>query len=45
MADFEQLGNLLSLCREIAGARHILQKFEKFEKTTRVKFRLMILHF
>jgi hypothetical protein len=28
----KQLGNLLSLCREIAGARDILQKFENFEK-------------
>jgi hypothetical protein len=40
--EFEQLGNLLSLCREIAGARDILQKFEN---TTRVEFQLMILHF
>jgi hypothetical protein len=38
----KQLGNLLSLCREIAGARDILQKFEK---TTRVEFQLMIWHF
>jgi hypothetical protein len=38
----QQLGNLLSMCRDIAGARDILQKFEK---TTRVKFQLMILHF
>ena len=28
----EQLGNLLSLCREIAGARDILQKFEYLKK-------------
>jgi hypothetical protein len=28
----EQLGNLLSLCREIAGARDILQKFENLKK-------------
>jgi hypothetical protein len=65
---WEQLGNLLSLCREIAGARDILlwietagkfvvavqrnwwrtryfTKIRKFEKTTRVKFQLMILHF
>ena len=41
----EQLGNLLSLCREIAGARDILQKFENLKKTTRVEFQLMILHF
>jgi hypothetical protein len=33
----KQLGNLLSLCREIAGARDILQKFENLKKTTRVK--------
>jgi hypothetical protein len=26
---FKQLGNLLSLCREIAGPRDILQKIEK----------------
>jgi hypothetical protein len=25
----QQLGNLLSLCREFAGARDILQKFKK----------------
>jgi uncharacterized protein Yka (UPF0111/DUF47 family) len=29
---YEQLGNLLSLCREIAGARDILQKFENLKK-------------
>jgi hypothetical protein len=28
----EQLGNLLSLCREIAGANGILQKFENLKK-------------
>jgi hypothetical protein len=28
----EQLGNLLLLCREIAGARDILQKFENLKK-------------
>ena len=28
----KQLGNLLSLCREIAGARDILQKFENLKK-------------
>jgi hypothetical protein len=28
----EQLGNLLSLCREIAGARDILLKFENLKK-------------
>jgi hypothetical protein len=28
----EQLGNLLPLCREIAGARDILQKFENLKK-------------
>jgi hypothetical protein len=32
--DFQQLGNLLSLCREIAGARDILQKFENLKKHT-----------
>jgi hypothetical protein len=42
LTSWKQLGNLLSLCREIAGARDILRKFEK---TTRVKFQLMILHF
>jgi hypothetical protein len=31
----EQLENLLTLCRKIAGTSDIL---EKFEKTTRVKF-------
>ena len=41
----KELGNLLSLCREIAGARDILQKFENLKKTTRVEFQLMILHF
>jgi hypothetical protein len=30
--DNQQLGNLLSLCREIAGARDILQKFENLKK-------------
>jgi hypothetical protein len=30
--EIEQLGNLLSLCREIAGARDILQKFENLKK-------------
>jgi hypothetical protein len=29
---WEQLGNLLSLCREIAGARDILQKFDNLKK-------------
>jgi hypothetical protein len=29
---WQQLGNLLSLCREIAGARDILQKFENLKK-------------
>jgi hypothetical protein len=28
----QQLGNLLPLCREIAGARDILQKFENLKK-------------
>jgi hypothetical protein len=41
----QQLGNLLSLCIEFAGARDILQKLKKFKKTTRVKFQLLILHF
>ena len=41
----KQQGNLLPLCREIAGARDILQKFENLKKTRRVKFQLMILHF
>jgi hypothetical protein len=39
------LGNLLPLCREITGARDILQKFENLKKTRQVKFQLMILHF
>jgi hypothetical protein len=30
--DLQQLGNLLSLCREIAGARDFLQKFENLKK-------------
>ena len=30
----QQLGNLLSLCREIAGARDILQKFENLKNNT-----------
>jgi hypothetical protein len=29
---WEQLGNLLSLCREIAGARDIFQKFDNLKK-------------
>jgi hypothetical protein len=29
---YQQLGNLLSLCREIAGACDILQKFENLKK-------------
>jgi hypothetical protein len=40
----EQLGNLLPLCREIAGAHDILQNSTIFYKR-RVKFQLMILHF
>ena len=36
----EQLGNLLSLCREIAGARDILQKFENFKKQHEWNFNL-----
>jgi hypothetical protein len=35
-------GKFAAACREIAGARDI---FRKFEKTRRVKFQLMILHF
>ena len=37
---FEQLGNLLSLCREIAGARDILQKFENLKKQHERNFNL-----
>jgi hypothetical protein len=29
---YKELGNLLPLCREIAGARDILQKFENLKK-------------
>jgi hypothetical protein len=36
----EQLGNLLSLCREIAGARDILQKFENLKKQREWNFNL-----
>jgi hypothetical protein len=36
----EQLGNLLSLCREIAGARDILQKFENLKKQHEWNFNL-----
>jgi hypothetical protein len=32
IVQYEQLGNLLPLCREIAGARDILQKFENLKK-------------
>ena len=32
--NFQQLGNLLSLSREIAGARDILQKFENLKNNT-----------
>ena len=42
LADFasKQLGNLLSLCREIAGARDILQKFENLKKQHEWNFNL-----
>jgi hypothetical protein len=36
----EQLGNLLSLCREIAGARDILQKIENLKKQHEWNFNL-----
>ena len=36
----EQLGNLLPLCREIAGARDILQKFENLKKQDEWNFNL-----
>jgi hypothetical protein len=36
----KQLGNLLSLCREIAGARDILQKFENLKKQHEWNFNL-----
>jgi hypothetical protein len=36
----QQLGNLLSLCREIAGARDILQKFENLKKQHEWNFNL-----
>ena len=36
----KQLGNLLSLCREIAGARDILQKFENLKKQREWNFNL-----
>jgi hypothetical protein len=36
----EQLGNLLSLCREIAGARDISQKFENLKKQREWNFNL-----
>jgi hypothetical protein len=32
LTSWKQLGNLLSLCREIAGARDILQKIENLKK-------------
>jgi hypothetical protein len=32
MMNKQQLGKLLLLCREIAGARDILQKFENLKK-------------
>jgi hypothetical protein len=37
---WQQLGNLLSLCREIAGARDILQKFENLKKQHEWNFNL-----
>jgi hypothetical protein len=40
LAVYEQLGNLLSLCREIAGARDILQKFENLKKQHEWNFNL-----
>jgi hypothetical protein len=36
----EQLGSLLSLYREIAGARDILQKFENLKKQHEWNFNL-----
>jgi hypothetical protein len=36
----EQLGNLLSLCRVIAGARDILQKFENLKNQHEWDFNL-----
>jgi hypothetical protein len=36
----QQLGNLLSLYREIAGARDILQKFENLKKQHEWNFNL-----
>jgi hypothetical protein len=36
----QQLGNLLSLCREIAGARDILQKIENLKKQHEWNFNL-----
>ena len=36
----KQQGNLLSLCREIAGARDILQKFENLKKQHEWNFNL-----
>jgi hypothetical protein len=47
LSEAEQLGNLLSLCREIAGARDILQKFENLKKQHEWNFNLfqLILHF
>jgi hypothetical protein len=37
---YQQLGNLLSLCRVIAGARDILQKFENLKKQHEWNFNL-----
>jgi hypothetical protein len=36
--NWEQLGNLLSLCREMASARDILQKFENLKKQHELNF-------
>jgi hypothetical protein len=34
LSKIKQLGNLLTLCREIAGARDILQKFKNLKNNT-----------
>jgi hypothetical protein len=40
LSHYKQQGNLLSLCREIAGARDILQKFENLKKQHEWNFNL-----
>ena len=40
LTNWKQLGNLLSLCRVIAGARDILQKFENLKKQHEWNFNL-----